>query len=325
MKVLFAGSAFERLKEMIMPVFGDLEARIEGEERIQEALSWADVLVTGPRRIDEDFLKPGNSLRLIQEWGTGIEGIDLEACARRGIKVCNVPSRGTGNAESVAEIALLLMLLLARRYPRAQENLLRIGRVHAPQGIALWGKKACVVGLGDLGHTIAERLLCLGMEVVGVNRTVRPEFSSWGLRSVSRLAELKETLEGVHFLVLALPMNEETEGLVNREVLKALGPKGYLINVARGGLVNRADLESALDAGEIAGAGLDVFWEEPPDPADPLWKRSNVVATPHVGGVTDAGLMGVAEFIRDNLHRFSRGEKLVSEILETSSEGEGNR
>ena len=315
MKVLFAGSSFDRIKESFISLFSGLDIRIARDEEINEALPWAEVLVTPPRAIDESFLKRAVSLRLIQQWGTGIEGIDLGACSALGITVCNVPSRGTGNAESVAEIALMLMLLLARRFSRAQENLLKIGRVHAPKGITLWKRRACLVGLGDLGHCIAERLLCLGMEVVGVNRTVRPEFQDWGLCSIHPLDELEKAVVGCDFLLLALPLNKDTAGIVDRKILRALGPKGYLVNVARGGLVVREDLEAALDAGEIAGAGLDVFWVEPPDPNDPLLRRANVVATPHIGGVTDEALNGVASFIRNNLERFARGEAPLSQVF----------
>lgn len=314
MRVLFAGSAFDRIKESFLPLFGGMEVRIARDEEVNSELPWAEVLVTPPRALEESLLKRAVSLKLIQQWGTGIEGIDLKACSALGITVCNVPSRGTGNAESVAEIALMLMLLLARRFPRAQENLLRIGRVHAPKGIALWKRRACLLGLGNLGHCIAERLLCLGMDVVGVNRTVRSEFQDWGLRSVHPLDELERAVCGSDFLILALPLNSDTAGIVDRKVLRALGPKGYLVNVARGGLVVREDLEAALDAGEIAGAGLDVFWVEPPDPNDPLLKRANVVATPHIGGVTDEGLSGVANFIRNNLDRFARGEEPLSKV-----------
>jgi phosphoglycerate dehydrogenase-like enzyme len=322
MRVLFAGSAFDRIKESFLPLFGGMEVRIARDEDVNSELPWAEVLVTPPRALEESLLKRAASLKMIQQWGTGIEGIDLRACSALGITVCNVPSRGTGNAESVAEIALMLMLLLARRFPRAQENLLKIGRVHAPKGIALWKRRACLVGLGGLGHCIAERLLCLGMDVVGVNRTVRSEFQNWGLRSVYPLDELERAVCGSDFLILALPLNSDTAGIVDRKVLRALGPKGYLVNVARGGLVVREDLEAALDAGEIAGAGLDVFWVEPPDPNDPLLKRANVVATPHIGGVTDEGLSGVASFIRNNLQRFARGEEPLSKVLLPPERGE---
>ncbi len=322
MKVLFAGSAFDRIKESFLSLFDGMEVRVARDNEIDEALPWAEVLVTAPRALDEEFLARAVSLKLIQQWGTGIEGIDLKACSKRGITVCNVPSRGTGNAESVAEIALLLMLLLARRFPRAQENLLKIGRVHAPKGIALWKRKACVVGLGGLGQCISERLLCLGMEIVGVNRTVRPEFRAWGIQTVHPLEELEKAVAGADFLVLALPLNEDTANIVDRKILRALGPKGYLVNVARGGLVVREDLEAALDEGEIAGAGLDVFWIEPPDPNDPLLRRSNVVATPHIGGVTDEGLQGVARFIKNNLERFARGEAPLSQVRFPSERGE---
>ncbi len=324
MRVLFGGTAFERVKESFLSLFEGVDFRIARDDEILDALPWAEVLVTAPREIGESMLRNAKSLKLIQEWGTGVEGIDLAACTRLGIKVCNVPSRGTGNAESVAETALLLMLLLARRYARAQENLLKIGRVHAPKGMALWKKKACVLGLGNLGRCIVDRLQCLGMNVVGVNRSMRSEFSEWGLKSVHLLGDIKEAVEGASFLVLALPLNDGTRNIVNRDVLKALGPGGYLINVARGGLVVRKDLEAALDAGEIAGAGLDVFWAEPPDPNDLLFRRLNVVATPHIGGVTDEGMEGVARFVRENLDRFNRGETPLSCVF-TSLDGEDGR
>ena len=315
MKVLFAGTAFERLKGRgVLAAFTDHEVRITGEDGLREALPWAEVLVTGPREIGSGLLAEAKSLQLVQQWGTGVEGIDLDACRRYGIRVCNVPSRGTGNAESVAEMALLLMLLLARHYGRAQENLFIHRRVHAPQGVSLWKKAVCLVGLGNLGRCIAERLACLGMEVRGVNRTRRPEFASWGVGAFYPLEDLEKAVEGSRFLVLALPLNDRTRGIVSRPTLKALGPAGFLVNVARAGLVCRRDLEEALETGEIAGAGLDVFWEEPPDPRDPLLERPNVVAMPHVGGVTDAGLEGITRFIRDNLDRYARGEPLYSEV-----------
>lgn len=315
MKVLFAGSAFEKLRALgVLEAFSHYDVRIAVDEEIGSSLPWAEVFVTGPREIGSGLLAEAKSLRLIHQWGTGVEGIDLDACLRYGVRVCNVPSRGTGNAESVAEMALLLMLLLARRYGRAQENLFKHRRVHAPKGLSLWKKTVCLVGLGNLGHCIAERLACLGMEVRGVNRTRRPEFASWGLSAFYPLEDLNQAVEGARFLVLALSLNDQTKDIVCRRTLQALGPAGFLVNVARGGLVCRRDLEEALDAGEIAGAGLDVFWEEPPDPQDPLLSRLNVVAMPHVGGVTDSGLEGITRFIRQNLDRYARGEPLYSEV-----------
>ncbi len=315
MKVLFAGAAFEKLRVLgVLAAFSNYDVRIAGDEELGSCLPWAEVLVTGPREIGSGLLAEAKSLRLIHQWGTGVEDIDLDACRRYGVRVCNVPSRGTGNAESVAEMALLLMLLLARRYGRAQENLFKHKRVHAPKGVSLWKKTVCLVGLGNLGRCIAERLACLGMEVRGVNRTRRPEFASWGVSAFYPLEDLNKAVEGARFLVLALSLNDRTKDIVCRKTLQALGSTGFLVNVARGGLVCRRDLEEALDAGEIAGAGLDVFWEEPPDPQDPLLSRPNVVAMPHVGGVTDSGLEGITRFIRENLDRYARGESLYSEV-----------
>lgn len=306
MRILFAGKAFERVWSRIERHFRGHEVRISADGNLGEDLSWAEVLVAPPMKVDEELLsRSGTALCLVQQWGTGIEGIDVDACTSRGIPVCNVPSRGTGNAEGVAELAIMLMMLLARRYERCRDSI-RNGRLHAPQGVALWKKRVCVVGLGNLGQCLVERLNGLGMEVVGVNRSYHDRFSSWGLHAFYSLDKLTSALPGCRFVLLATAMTSETRGFFAEPQFAAMDNDAFLINVARADLVVREALTDALDSESIAGAGLDVFWDEPADPDDPLLHSSRVVLTPHIGGVTDASLDGVAAFIGRNVDLVAR-------------------
>lgn len=311
MRVLFAGKEFRRLWDILAPAFQGYDTDVAGDDELPGKIRDAEVLIVRPMPVDDALLANAGKLRMIQQWGTGAEGMDLEACTRRGIYACNVPSRGTGNAESVAEMAIMHMLLLGRRYARSQEKL-NEGKVFTPPGTALWKKKACVIGLGGLGHSIVERLVCLGMTVVGVNRTQKEEFWDWGLAEVYPLCDLEKAVAGCRFVILALPLNRETENIIGEPFFRSMERDAFFINVARGGVVVRESFERALENGWIAGAGLDVFWKEPPDAADPLLHHPNVTVTPHVGGVTDASLSGVLNFILQNIARLDRGEKPLS-------------
>ena len=311
MRVLFAGKEFRRLWDILAPAFQGYETDVAGDGELPGKIRDAEVLIVRPMPVDDALLANAGKLRMIQQWGTGAEGMDLEACTRRGIYACNVPSRGTGNAEIVAEMAIMHMLLLGRRYARSQEKL-NEGKVFTPPGTALWKKKACVIGLGGLGHSIVERLVCLGMNVVGANRTQKEEFWDWGLTEVYPLCDLEKAVAGCRFVILALPLNRETENIIGEPFFRSMERDAFFINVARGGVVVREAFERALENGWIAGAGLDVFWKEPPDAADPLLHHPNVTVTPHVGGVTDASLSGVLNFILQNIARLDRGEKPLS-------------
>ncbi len=322
MRILFGGKVFERLWEYIEPVFSGHELRAENEDAFPEVLSWAEVLVARPMKIHGPLLDLGPNLRLIHQWGTGVEGIDLQACAARNISVCNVPSRGTGNAESVAEFALLLMMLLARRWSRCRENLER-RRLHAPRGTGLWRKRACVIGLGDLGHCLVERLLGMGMTVRGVNRTLRDSYASWNLEDLYSLDCLTEAVSECDFVLPALPSTPETRYLINARILEAMKPEAFLVNVARGDVVHPGDLERALLEKSIAGYATDVFWNEPADPEHPLLKLPNVVVSPHVAGVTDISNRGIASYVAANVQRLMMGEPLLSRLVMPNTEQGG--
>jgi len=311
MKIIFAGRAFEKLFPLFSRFFSEHDVRIADFANLHEALKEAEVLVTGPMKIDASLLEGARRLKLIHQWGAGVEMIDIDACSAAGVALCNVPSGGTGNAEGVGEIALLHMLLLARRYEKALENLRR-ERLHSPQGISLWNKRVCVVGLGGVGRSVIARLSGFGARITGVNRSWRDDFDSLHLDHFYPLTKVIDALPGCRFVVIALSVGPGTSGIVDREFLGAMDPDSFLINVGRADLVRRDHLEEALDSGEIAGAGMDVFWDEPASREDPLPARSNVTLTPHIGGVTDEAVAGIARFIADNVSRLYRGERPLS-------------
>lgn len=310
-RVLFCGKTFAPIGDLLREPFAAHETRI-GDDW-QNHLSWAEVLVIPPLVVDGALLDGAPKLKLIHQWGVGAEQVDFDAVRQRGLAFCNVPSRGTGNAEGVAETALLLALLLSRRFARSRENLL-LGRLYAPQGVALWRKRAAVIGLGQLGRCLVERLQGLGMDVVGVNRETPADLDGWGPLSFFPLHRLQEALAGCRFVFPALSLNAETEGLFDETTLRTMDRGSYLINVARAGLVRREALEAALEAGHLAGAGLDVFWDEPASPDDPLLARPDVVVTPHIGGVTDEAVVGIARFIGANVDRLAAGQPLLSRL-----------
>jgi phosphoglycerate dehydrogenase-like enzyme len=271
-----------------------------------ESLRGVDVLIPTMTRVTDELLETADCLRLIQQCGAGLEGVDIEAARRRNIRVANVPTASSGNADSVAEIGIYQMIALARDF-RGLERSFREGRVGQPTGQALAGKTAGIVGLGGIGQALVRRLRPFDMRLIGIKRT-DPEQARvrLGLDWVGGPGDLKVLLSQSHFVVLCLPLTPESRHLVNRDALAAMRREAFLINLSRGALIDRVALEEALAAGTIAGAGLDVFWEEPPDPGDPLF-RYNVFVTPHIAGSTDISRRGILAGIRENIRRLEEG------------------
>ncbi|NCC61746.1 MAG: glyoxylate reductase [Verrucomicrobiae bacterium] len=311
MRVLFWGKEFQRFFDTLSTVFAHHEMSIADPLDDKGALNDAEVLVIRPATVDDELLARAPSLRLVQQWGAGTEGIDVAACSKRGVIACNVPSLGTGNAEGVAEVAFLHMLLHAKRFFRAREKLME-GKVYTPPGTALWGKRGCVVGLGNVGRSVALRMKAFGMAVTGVNRTSPSEVGV--VDDFFPLFALEQAVKGCRFVVAALSLNTATENIFSESFFNAMDRDAFFINVARGGLVRRDALEKALKEKWIAGAGLDVLWEEPHSPADPILTQPAVTVTPHIGGVNDASFEGVLSFIVRNIDLLASGNSPLSRL-----------
>lgn len=272
-----------------------------------ESLAGVEVLIPTMASIDATLLATADRLRLIQQSGVGLEGVDLVAAQARGIPVANVPSDASGNADSVAELGIYLMVGLSRN-TRAMAASLQQRVVGAPLGIALSGKTVGLVGLGGIGLALARRLVAFDMRLIATRQNpANPPPPDIPFDWIGGPDALPRLLAEADYTVLCLPAMASTQGLMNRERLAMMKPGSYLINLARGGLVERAALLHALASGHLAGAGLDVFWEEPPDPDDPIFAE-NLLSTPHIGGATDVAAAGIQAVVVENIRRVARGE-----------------
>jgi len=266
------------------------------------------ILIPTMTLITREIMKEADDLRLIQQCGVGLEGVDLEAARDFNIAVANVPSDISGNADSVAELGIYLMVGLARDVRGMTHSFTR-KKMGEPQGRALKGQTVGVIGLGGLGRALIHHLKPFGVRLIGIKqREPQKAKEELGLDWVGGPEDLGSLLSRSDFVVLCLPLSGETKQMMHRKTLAMMKPGAYLINLSRGGLVDRPALEEALAGGVIAGAGLDVFWEEPPDPQDPIF-RYNILATPHVGGSTDVSMRGIVQVVAENIRRVERNQK----------------
>jgi phosphoglycerate dehydrogenase-like enzyme len=261
----------------------------------------ADVLLTfGPMMKDEVF-RDASELKWVQALGTGVDGIIDQPSLRPEVVISNI--RGIHGAP-VSEAALLGMLALSRRLPdsvRYQDK--RSWTRWAPKLIDR--KTVGIYGVGLIAEALAPRCRALGMTVVGFTSTKRqlPGFDRMHLRS-----ELLAVAKELDYLVLLVPYSEETRHTIDARVFAAMKPTSYLINLARGGIVDEEALMQALESGQIAGAALDVFQEEPLPADHPLWTTKNVIITPHLGGFCDVYAERALPTIAHNMDCFLRGD-----------------
>jgi phosphoglycerate dehydrogenase-like enzyme len=308
-KILFAApeNAWGGFFQKIRSVLPEHEFVASGRFGV-DTFKGVQVLIPTMTSITREMLTGAGDLRLIQQCGVGLEGVDLEAARDLKIRVANVPSDQSGNADSVAELGIYLMIGLARDFRGMAKNLAN-RKMGEPRGRALQGQTIGLVGLGGIGQALIRRLKPFGVRLIGIKR-MDPQKAreDLGLEWAGGPEDLGELLRMADFVVLCLPLARDTRQIINRNAFTLMKPGAYLINLSRGGLVDRYALEEALASGRIAGAGLDVFWEEPPDPEDPIFQY-NILATPHVGGSTDVSMKGIVEAVAENIRRLARDQE----------------
>ena len=283
MKILFCGSGWldfaALLRERLAPAHR-LEVRDQARPLVEQ-VGDVEVLLPSNARIDAEILGAAGRLVLVQQPAAGYEGIDLAAARARGVPVCNAPGP---NANAVAEAALFMMLALARRLPSARAAFER-REIGGPIGTELAGKRLGIVGLGRTGSRLAELARALGMRVVSVGRADGRD----GLFAM---------LAACDVVSIHCPLSPETRGLFDDAAFSHTKRGAMLVSSARGAIVDRGALERALASGRLGGAALDVHWDEPWDPRDPLYARDDVVALPHVAGSTREAFEALAELLR---------------------------
>ena len=262
----------------------------DGPDLAQE-LTDALVLVARRDYVGRKTLEHTHGLRGIVTPGVGVEKVDVQGATELGIVVANSP----GNSVTVAESTLLLMLALAKQMPMWVQAA-RAGKepTSGMRGMELRGKTLGIVGLGRIGNITAGLARAFGMDVLAYDPYVPPS-------DVARLTSLEEVLQRSDFITLHPVLTPETFHLINAERLALMKPSAFLVNTSRGGVIDEQSLIVALQRGQLAGAGLDVFETEPPDPANPLLSMDNVIGTPHGLSHADESLLRCASMTEENV------------------------
>ena len=265
-------------------------------------LPGCDGYIAGLDQIDRAALQAADRLKVIARYGVGVDRVDLAAAAEKSIVVTNTP---LANAISVAELTIGLMLALARSIPALAAET-RAGGWSRAVGVTLEGKTIGLIGLGSIGKAVATRLRAFDCALIAHDPAPDTRFAA---ANGIALAALDEAISRADFLSLHCPLLPTTRGMVNASFLARIKPGAFLINTARGELIDEAALLEALRSGRLRGAALDAFTIEPPAKGNPLLALPQVIATPHCGAHTDgaANAMGWGA-LRDCL-AVLRGEK----------------
>ncbi|WP_378147362.1 phosphoglycerate dehydrogenase [Cnuibacter sp. UC19_7] len=263
----------------------DFDVRsVDGTDRpaLLEALAESDaILVRSATKVDAEAIAAAKRLKVIARAGVGLDNVDIKAATAAGVMVVNAP---TSNIISAAELTVGHILSLARHIPAAH-NALAQGqwKRSAYTGVELYEKTVGIIGLGRIGALITARLQAFGVNVIAYDPYVT---SARAQQLGVTLVTLDELLAQSDFITIHMPKTPETTGMISTEQLALMKPTAFIVNVARGGLIDEDALHAALTSGTIAGAGLDVFVSEPPKDS-PLLALPNVVVTPHLGASTD--------------------------------------
>jgi len=255
-----------------------------------------------------DLLDALPKLEIISVFGVGYDGVPIEYCRKRGLKVTNTPDVLT---DDVADVAVGLVLMTGRGFGKA-ERFVRSGEweKRGPElTTRLGGRTAGILGLGRIGKAIANRLAAMGMKIAYTGRKAQPDVP-WRF-----VPDLKALAAESDFLIVACPGGPATRNLVDAGVLAALGKKGTVVNIARGSIIDEPALVKALADGTIKGAGLDVFADEPHVPK-PLISMENVVLLPHVGSATNETRKAMGDLCKANLDAWFAGRPLLTPIPE---------
>jgi phosphoglycerate dehydrogenase-like enzyme len=247
-------------------------------------------------------------LSLIQTVTAGYEGIDIDTATKLGIWVSFSPSEVTGNAASVAEFAVLLMLSASRHLQQVVR--LRDESAGSP-GItpALSGKTVCIVGLGSIGRLLADRLRSFGMRILATDH--HPDRAPAGVKAFSS-EQLHTAVAEADYVVVCARAGKENENLIDRTAMEAMKRGGILVNIARGSLIDEHALYDLVKSGHISAAGLDVLKSSPGGAKSPLFDLQQILITPHIAGATDLTFHGTLNYIKQVLEAFAAGKKPTS-------------
>ncbi|MCX7846351.1 MAG: phosphoglycerate dehydrogenase [Dictyoglomaceae bacterium] len=302
-----AEQGIEKLKEFF---YVDYKPGIPKEELLKIIKEYSGLVVRSETKVTKDIIEEGKNLKVIGRAGVGVDNIDVEYATRKGILVINAPE---GNTISAAEHTFALILSLSRKIPQAFYSL-KSGKWDRKSfiGHELYGKTLGLIGLGRIGSEVAKRARAFKMKVVAYDPYISMERARE--LEVELLNNLDDLLKVSDYVSLHLPLSSETENLIGERELNLMKPSAYLINCARGKLVDEKALYKALKEGKIAGCALDVFSKEPIDPDNLLLTIDNVVLTPHLGASTQEAQEKVAIIVAEEIIKYFKGEPVLNAV-----------
>ncbi|KAG6555198.1 hypothetical protein Mapa_003237 [Marchantia paleacea] len=300
-------------------------------DEISEKIHEYDMCVCRMGTFDRETLLRATRLKLITQFGMGLEKVDVETATEMGIKVGRIPSDDSGNALSCAEHAIFLMLSLLRDQ-KGMAKSVQEGKLGSPEGRTLFGRKVLIVGYGNIGKELAPRLKAFGVRVLAVRPSWNQMYPSEagnenGMKNLQvsngtvptddfvdekgGMEHLHEFLSRSDIVVLCCTQNPKTAGMVNEDFLASMKKGALLVNVARGGLMDYIAVSEALKSGQLGGLATDVTWVEPIDPKDPIIHRPNVFVTPHVAGVTEYSYVRMGQLVADVALQLYDGKEIT--------------
>lgn len=265
-----------------------------------------DVVATinGLEPVSDKTLEAAHGLKIISKHGVGLDNIDLEDCRRHGVAVASTPG---SNRQAVADLILGLMLCLARHISEADKSV-KAGEWNGYFGTALYGKTLGIVGMGAIGREVIQRCEGFKMKVLAYDPYWDEAYAE--AHNIRRCT-LDEVLQDADYISFSLHLTEQTYHMIGRRELQLMKPTAYLINCARGAIVDPDALVEALRNKTIAGAGLDAYVNEPIAKDDPLLTLDNVVLTPHIGFYTDEALTSTSLYAAENIVKYLSGDFMI--------------
>lgn len=284
-----------------------------------EKLRSVDAFVMLGGRLTAESLEGNDQFVAVCRWGVGYDTVDLQACADAGVVVANAPE---GVRKAMAQTAMAFVLALAHRI-FDQDRAMRTGNLWATKhefiGSGLVGKTLGVIGLGNIGREIVRIASVFDCEILGYD-----PYASLDAGNVIRV-DLADLVRRSDYIIIQCALTPETRGLISRDLLGTMKPTAYLINTARGPIVDEAALIDALQSGKIAGAALDVFEKEPIDADNPLLTLDNVILTPHSAGWTDYFAQATAQSVSQTIRSIQNGELPINTVNRTQLSESGVR
>jgi len=317
-------------------------------EDVKEELADADVAIPLMTALTAEIIQNAPKLKLILQYGVGVEGVDIATATKLGIFVSNIPSAGTGNSTSCAEMAIFLSLALLRNI-NGMATSIATKQLGVPLGGMLHGKNVLVIGFGNIARELIPRLSAFGAVVTALRRSntwsssnkittrslvngqqkLRSDISNGDDDKAMALTQHAESLladkgtwpqdssrlaSTADIIILTCVQDSTTRGMINTEFLEKCRTGVRIINVARGGLLEYDAVLAGLNSGKIGGCGLDVQFWEPFDPDDPLAIHPNVYLTPHLAGVTTTSYKSMARIVAEEVRRVFQGERPTIQV-----------